>query len=148
MPVNEIVVVSTSQDRSRFIDIGEFSGNIAFTGNLWNDLSAAVWTATSARKRLQKLVKNPQSSMVVARSLFWEAIGRITEADMYKAIPFNNGPPKTPLEVYKGSIKLLMNAVKIEQAAPKTAESTKYLAATYGTLARVYRSLYFELKIK
>lgn len=143
-PGDGIIVVSTEQSGSNFIDDGLFEDHYAFSGNLWNDLAAATWTTTDVRKRLEELVENPESDISVARSYFWEAIARITQADLFKEIPFDGGPPQTPAEVYERSIKSLNKSLEISQATTETEESIKYEAVSYASLARVYRSLYFE----
>lgn len=143
-PGDGIIVVTTEQSGSNYIDEGLFEDHYAFSGDLWNNLAAATWTATEVRKRLQELVENPESDISVARSYFWEATARITQADLFKEIPFDGGPPKTPVEVYERSINNLNKSLEIIQAATETEESTKYEAVSYASLARVYRSLYFE----
>ncbi len=143
LPGDGIIAASTNQGDVR-PDRGIFEGFNQFTANLWNVLSAARWTATEATRPLGELVDNPESNILVARSYFWDAIARITLADLFEEVPFDGGPPNPPVEVYEGAIDLLMQANEIAKAATDTEESTKYVAVSYASMARAYRSLYFE----
>src|SRR5699024_124696 len=94
VPSDGILVASTSQDGSNFVDTGLFDGNYTFIGNMWNLLSSATWAGVRAKKTLEGLVDNPTSNIKIAKSTFWIAIDRVTEADFFKEIPFNGGVPK------------------------------------------------------
>lgn len=72
----------------------------------------------------------------------------ISEADIFRKIPFDAGKPKTPIEVYQAAAKVLTKSLNINKAYESrtggSEESVKYIAAAYASLARLHRSLYFE----
>lgn len=117
--------------------LGEFNERAE---DLYNSLAAARWAATEVTERLEALVKDPATDPAVARSYYWDAVARITLADLFEEVPFDGGPPQTPAQVYETTVPLLETAGTIASAAGLT----EYVAASHGTLARLYRSLYFE----
>lgn len=139
LPADAVINASTNQAELR-IDRGVFDGFNEDYESLFNGLSAARWTATEATRRLLELVPDASADMRVARSYYWDAVARITLADLFEEVPFDGGQPNTPLQVYEGAAELLLNAIPIAQAA----EDARYVAAAYATLARVYRTVYFE----
>ncbi|HEX6983480.1 MAG TPA: RagB/SusD family nutrient uptake outer membrane protein [Balneolaceae bacterium] len=143
MPTDEVIAQQTEQGGARFTDIGLIDDHQAWINDAYDNLAAARWTVTSVTQRLLKIVENPATSIEVAKSYFWDGIARITLADMFRKITFDNGPPHTPEEVYEGAIELLKKAAKIAKASDSE-ESALYEAASYASIARVYRSLYFE----
>lgn len=143
-PSDEVFSAQTQQAGDRFADKGLLEGNHTFWGDMWDNLAAARWTATNVTERLEGMLENPNANIGLARSYFWDAIARITLADMFRAIPFDNGPPNTPETVYVGAIERLIKANEIAKAAPSSPESTTYIAASYASIARAYRALYFE----
>lgn len=107
---------------------------------VYNQLAAARWTAGEVTRRLEALVDNPSQNAAVGRSYFWDALARVTLADLHEEVPFDGGAPQTPVQVYEGAIQLLQKSADISAAA----NQPNYVAAAYGTMARAYRSLYFE----
>jgi hypothetical protein len=107
---------------------------------LYNSMAAARWAATEVTRRLVALVEDPAKNAAVGRSYYWDALARITLADLHEEVPFDGGPPNTPAQVYEGAIQLLQSAADVSAAAGAQA----YVAAAYATMARAYRSLYFE----
>lgn len=148
MPGDGIMSAQTSASRQHLVDFGFYKDSYSYLATLWDDLSSTRWAAANATQRLIKLVKNPKSNIKVARSHFWLGIDMITEADMFRKIPFDGGKPQTPLEVYKDATKVLKKAAETAKAyTAKTGgkrEGVTYIAASYATLARTYRSIYFE----
>jgi tetratricopeptide (TPR) repeat protein len=142
LPGDGLTSVTTNQGSIR-PDRGIFEGVNEFTAELWNQLASARWTSTEATRRLENLVDNPESNLRLARSYYWDGVARITLADLFEEVPFDGGPPQTPAEVYEGAIERLKRASEIAQAAPEE-ESVKFVAVSYATIARAYRSLYFE----
>ncbi|MEX2528230.1 MAG: RagB/SusD family nutrient uptake outer membrane protein [Gemmatimonadota bacterium] len=122
------------------LDQGDFEGFNARTEVVWDEVSRSRWTATEVTRRLDELLENPQQDLRAARVRYWDAVARITLADFFKEVPMDAGPPQTPATVYQQAIDLLTAAAGIAQAA----QSTEYEAASHGTLARTYRSLYYE----
>jgi hypothetical protein len=107
---------------------------------VYNQMASARWTAGEVTRRLEALVKDPTKDAAVARSYYWDAVARITLADLHEEVPFDGGAPQTPVQVYEGAIQLLQKAADVAAAA----NQPNYVAAAYGTMARAYRSLYFE----
>lgn len=142
MPGDGVIDASTNQGGVR-PDRGIFEGFNEYTAELWDELSAARWTATEATRRLEELVDDPDANIHVAKSYYWDAVARITLADLFEEVPFDGGEPNSPEEVYEGAIDRLERAIEIAQASDAE-ESTKYEAVSYATMARAYRSLYFE----
>lgn len=139
LPADGVINASTNQADLR-IDRGVLDGFNEDYDELYNGLSSARWTATEATGRLLELVPEPAADLRVARSYYWDAVARITLADLFEEVPFDGGPPNTPIQVYEGAVDLLLEAIPIAQAAG----NEQYVAASYATLARVYRTLYFE----
>lgn len=139
LPADAAIHISTNQGNlalDRGI-LGEFNERAE---QLYNEMASARWTATEVTRRLEELVPDPSTSAAVGRSYYWDAVARITLADLVEEVPFDGGTPNTPAQVYEGAITLLQKAADISTAANAPA----YTAAAYGTMARAYRSLYFE----
>lgn len=107
---------------------------------VYNDMSAGRWMADDATRRLEELLPNPQIDRRVGEAYFWTAIARITLADLFEEVTFDGGPPVTPRQVIRDAIERLEIAAQISGAAG----DANYQAAALGSLARAYRSLYFE----
>lgn len=117
--------------------LGEFNER---SEELYNSMAAARWTATEVTRRLVALVDDPSSDPAVGRSYYWDALARITLADLHEEVPFDGGPPNTPAAVYAGAIELLQDAADVSTAGG----SAQYTAAAYATMARAHRALFFE----
>ncbi|MFA5670438.1 MAG: RagB/SusD family nutrient uptake outer membrane protein [Balneolaceae bacterium] len=143
MPSDEVMAQQTSQGGDNMVDIGVFEDNLPYTDNPFNNLSQARWVATDASKRLEELVDNPATSIELAKSYFWDGIARTTLADMYEGVPLDNGPIVSPIDTYVTAINLFEKSAAIFKAIA-TDLSTTYEAAAYTSIARVYRTLYFE----
>lgn len=139
LPADGVINASTNQAELR-IDRGVFDGFNEDYETLFNGLSSARWTATEATRRLLELVPDAATDIRVARSYYWDAVARITLADLFQEVPFDGEAPNTPFQVYDAATELLLDAIPIAQAA----DDMRYVAASYATLARVYRTLYFE----
>jgi tetratricopeptide (TPR) repeat protein len=139
LPGDAVVHASTNQGNLA-LDRGILGEVNERAEALYNALAAARWTATEVTRRLEALVEDPSSNAAVARSYYWDALARITLADLIEEVPFDGGPPQPPAEVYVDAIELLQKAASTAQAAG----ATEYVAASYATIARAHRSLYFE----
>lgn len=117
--------------------LGEFNERAE---DVYNSMASARWTATEVTRRLVSLVEDAASDPAVGRAYYWDALARITLADLHEEVPFDGGPPNTPAQVYEGAIALLQQAADVSAAAG----ATDYVAAAYATMARAHRSLYFE----
>jgi len=142
LPGDGLVDASTNQGGRR-PDLGRLKATSQYVNEVWNELAAARWTAFEVTGRLENLVDNPDANINVAKGYYWDAVARITQADLFEEVPFNGGEPKSPEAVYSGAITALDQAISIAQNS-KHEESDKYLAVSYATKARAYRSLYFE----
>lgn len=130
----------TTQTDALNLEAGVMEGwNLRYE-DLYNRLSAARWVAADVTRRLEGLVPQPASDIRVAQGYFWEGIARITLADLFEAVTIDAGPPQTPVAIYESAIQLLAKAADIAHAAG----SPNLEAAAYGSIARAYRSLYFE----
>ena len=139
LPGDGAIHVSTNQGNlalDRGI-LGEFNERAE---SMYNEMAAARWAATEVTGRLEALVADPATDAAVARAYYWDAVARITLADLVEEVPFDGGAPQTPAEVYRGAIALLEKSAAVSTAAGVP----NYVAAAYGTAARAYRSLYFE----
>ena len=139
LPGDGAIHVSTNQGNLA-LDRGILAEFNERAEDTYNELAAARWAATEVTRRLEELVDDPTSNAAVARSYFWDAVARITLADLYEEVPFDGGPPNPPVAVYEMAIDLLQNAANIAQAA----EEEDLAAASWGTIARAYRSIHFE----
>lgn len=142
-PADGVIAASTNQNQ-KDPDRGLFRDTNTDITTLWNELAAARWTTTEVTRRLENMLDNPKSSILLAQSYFWDGIARITLADMFREVPFDGGPPNPPIAVYEGAIKRLIKANEIAQASANSPESTKYAAVSFASIARAYRSLHFE----
>lgn len=138
LPGDGVINASTNQADLR-LDRGLLEGFNEGAEGLYNNLSAARWTASEVTRRLVEQVDNPQSDLRVARAKYWDAVARMALADIFEEVPFDGGAPQTPAAVYEGAISLLEAAVQGAQGS-----SPEYVAAAEATMARAYRSLYFE----
>lgn len=122
------------------LDQGDFEGFNGRTEVVWDELSRARWTATEVTSRLTELVSSPSTDLRVARTKYWDGVARITLADYFREVPLDGGPPNSPTVIYEQAVTLLTEAAEIASAAG----STLYEAAAFGSLARTYRSLFYE----
>lgn len=143
MPSDEVMAQQTGSNGANLVDTGILDGNLSFTDSPFNNLSQARWAATDVSKRLEELVANPAASIELAKSYYWDGVARTTLADMYNGVPYDNGPANTPIEVYEDAIALFKKSAAISNTITSDL-STTYEAAAYASIARVYRSLYFE----
>lgn len=107
---------------------------------VYNELSQARWTSTEVRSRLGELLEDPQADLRMARVSYWDAVCRITLADFFQEIPLDGGAPNEPTVLYEQALDLLQDAAAIANAVG----DSNYEAAAHATMARTYRSLYFE----
>jgi hypothetical protein len=127
--------------------LGEFNERAE---QMYNEMASARWVAEEATRRLTGLVANPTADASVARGHYWDALARITLADMIEEVPFNGGPPITPVATLEGAVALLQQSATISAAAAAAGtgavatDARRYEAAAYATIARARRSLYFE----
>lgn len=139
LPGDGAIHIATNQgnlalDRGALQDFNERAEEV------YNSMAAARWAATEVTRRLVSLVDDPSKHPAVGRSYFWDALARITLADLHEEVPFDGGPPNTPAQVYQGAVTLLQQAADVSAAAG----ASEYVAAAYATMARAHRSLYFE----
>lgn len=139
LPGDGAIHSSTNQGYLR-IDQGTFGTFTLGAEDVYNGLSSAQWTAREATERLRELLDNPDQDERVARGLFWDALARVTLADMYERVTFDGGEPHQPPEVYRMAIDILEQAASIGRAAG----DTEIVAASEATIARAYRALYFD----
>jgi hypothetical protein len=121
-------------------DQGDLETFVESVENLYNRLAEAWWNAQDATKRIAALVPNPDSHVAIARGYFWDAVLRVTLADLFEQVTFDGGPPLTPIQVYQDALSILDQAATVSLAANQPA----LRAAAFATKARVHRSLYFE----
>ena len=132
--------VSTNQGNVA-LDRGEFDNFNERAEAVFNDLAIARWVATEVTRRLESLLgADASKNAAVGRSYYWDARARITLADLHREVPFDGGAPQSPVQVYQGAIPLLQKAADISAAANQPV----YVAASYATMARAFRSLYYE----
>jgi tetratricopeptide (TPR) repeat protein len=122
------------------LDQGDFEGFNGRTEVVWDELSQARWTATEVTRRLTELLDSPSTDLRVARTKYWDGVARITLADYFREVPLDGGPPNSPTVIYQQAVDLFTDAAAIAAAAG----STLYEAAAYASLARTYRSLFYE----
>lgn len=139
LPADGIMAVSTRTDMLR-IDRGDFDGLNENYEAIYNGLSAARWTTSFAVEQLRSMVPDPDGDLRVARSYVWDAVARITLADLFEEVTFDGQAPITPVAVYEGALGVLDKAITILGGG----SDKNFLAAALATKARVARSLYFE----
>lgn len=139
LPGDGAIHINTNQGNLA-LDRGVLSEFNERSEELYNSMASARWIATEVTRRLEGLVDDPATDPAIGRSYYWDALARITLADLHEEVPFDGGPPNTPAEVYAGAIELLQSAADVSTAAG----SAQYTAAAYATMARAHRSLYFE----
>lgn len=139
LPGDGLIHSSTNQGNLR-LDNGTFSTFTQRAEDLYNSLAAGQWTAREATDKLRALVDNPESDARVAEGEYWDGLARVTLADLYERVTFDGGEPHSPTEVYQMAIGILETAASIGRSAG----DMEIVAAAEGTLARVYRSLYYE----
>lgn len=122
-------------------DRGEMDLTNEAIENLYNNLSEARWHAEWATTSIRELVSNPDAHPGVGRGYYWDALLQVTLADLFEQVTFNGGSPRTPVDVYQQALGLLQQAAQIASSS----NQTTYEAAAYATMARVHRSLFFEL---
>jgi len=139
LPGDGAIHVSTNQGNlalDRGI-LGEFNERAEA---LYNEMAAARWAATEVTGMLEALVEDPSTDAAVGRAYFWDAVARVTLADLVEEVPFDGGAPQTPAQVYEGAIEMLEKSATISGAAGQA----NYAAAALGAAARAHRALYFE----
>lgn len=139
LPGDGLIHSSTNQGNLR-LDNGTFSTFTQRAETLYNNMTAAQWTARETTDQLRELVDDPGSDARVARGEYWDGLARVTLADLYARVTFDGGQPHSPTEVYQMAIDILETATSIGRSAG----DMEIVAAAEGTLARVYRSLYYE----
>lgn len=139
LPGDEVIHASTNQGWLR-LDQGTFSTFTQGAENLYNGMASAQWTARETTERLRELVDDPTSDGRVARGHFWDALARITLADLYERVTFDGGPALQPPEVYRAAIDILEETASIGRSAG----DMEAVAAAEATMARAYRSLYYD----
>lgn len=139
LPSDGITYGSTRTSMIR-IDRGAFDGFNENYEAVYNGLSAARWTATFATKEVSSLVSDPSTDARVGRSHFWDAIARITLADLFEEATFDGAAPIPPVDIYQDALEILDQAITILRAAG----DARFEAAALGAKARAARSLYFE----
>jgi len=139
LPADGVIHSSTNQGYLR-IDDGTFGTFTLGAEDVYNGLAAAQWTAREATEKLRELLDNPDQDERVARGYFWDALARVTLADMYERVTFDGGEPHQPPAVYRLAIDILEQSASIGRAAG----DMEVVAAAEATMARAYRSLYFD----
>lgn len=122
------------------IDEGFTRGYNQQYDDLYNDLAASRWIADDATRRVIELVANPGSDVRVARGHFWSGVARITLADLYEDVVYDNNPPVSPRQGIRDAIERFEEAAQIAEAAG----DLNLAGAARGAIARAYRSLYWE----
>jgi len=122
-------------------DQGNLETFVESVENLYNNLAEAWWNAQDATQRIAALVPNPDAHVAIARGYFWDGVLRVTLADLFEQVTFDGGPPLSPVQVYQAALTILDQAAQVAQASNQVA----LRAAALATMARVHRSLYFEL---
>jgi hypothetical protein len=122
-------------------DQGDLETFVESVENLYNRLAEAWWNAQDATSRIADLVPDPTTHVAIARGYFWDGVLRVTMADLFEQVTFDGGPPFTPVQTYQDALPILADAAQVAQAANQPALQ----AAALATMARVHRSLYFEL---
>ena len=114
----------------------------------YNRASRSLWRIKDAIARLQELLPNPEADPAVGRARFWEAIMLVTLADTYEQVTWATGPDlsepgpaHTPVETYEIALSILGPAAQQLNGLG----DTEYAAAAYATMARIERTLFFEV---
>lgn len=131
---------ASTQTESLKLDQGDIEGYNERYELVYNQLASGRWLADYMTERVEALVTNPDTDLRVASGYFWSAIARITLADLFEEVPYDGGPPLPPAEVYEEAIDRLSTAAEVALKAG----DTNLAAAAYSSIARAYRSLYFE----
>lgn len=108
--------------------------------DLYNELAPSRWIADNATERSVELSANPSADIRVARGHYWGGIARITLADLYEDVVYDGNPPVTPFQGIQDAIEKFNQAAQIAMAAG----DVSFAAAATGSIARAYRSLYWE----
>lgn len=106
----------------------------------YDQLSRARWVSDEMVRRLEAAVSEPGSHLGIARSHFFGGIAILILSDMFREVTFDNQPPVTPAQAIDSAIVRFKQAAAIAAAAG----DTHLEAAAHGSLARAYRSMYFE----
>ena len=139
LPGDGVIHASNNQGNLR-PDRGTFGTFTQRAENLYNGLASAQWTARETTEKLRGLIDSPDSDARVARGYYWDALARVTLADLYERVTFDGGPPHDPPEVYRMAIDILETAASIGRSAG----DMEVVAAAEATIARAYRSIYFD----
>lgn len=107
---------------------------------MYNELASGVWIADEMVRRLTEMVDNPASHQGVADSHFFGSEGRMALAAYFREVTYDAQAPITPAEAIEDAIEGYQNAAQIYNALGDDNSE----AASYGAMARAYRSLYYE----
>ena len=133
---DELLHPSTQLENVDAMQGNRLAANSGVEGH-WRGLAQSRWLADEVAERL---VAASASSVDIARANFWGGIARISMADHFNVIVYDEtDSPRGPIQVINDAI------VRFEAAASAAAGSDANLqAAALGQAARGYRSLYFE----
>lgn len=130
----------SSQDFAINIDTGDRQiDNVAVEG-MYNGVAAARAIADEMIPRLEEMVSNPSSHPGIARSYYFGGIARMVLASYFEEVTYDAGPPITPRQAIRDAIERFESAAQVAAAAG----NANLEAGAYGSIARAYRSLYFE----
>lgn len=106
----------------------------------YDQLSRARWVADEMVRRLEAVVDDPSTHQGIARSYYFGGLAVLILSDMFREVTFDNNPPVSPAAAIDSAIFRFRRAADI--AARRGDKELE--AAAYGSLARAYRSKYFE----
>lgn len=110
------------------------------TSETYNGLVRVPFVADEMISRLQDNVSNPSSHLGIANSHYWAGVAIVMMADYYRELTIKGSAPISPEEGYRRAIERFKTAAEIAAAGgDKNLE-----AGAYGSIARAYRSLFFE----
>lgn len=108
--------------------------------SMYNRLASGVWIANEMGERLTEMVTNPAAHRGIADSHFFGAEGRMALAGYFREVTYDAQAPITPFEAIEDAIEGYQKAAQIAGALG----DANLQAASYGGMARGYRSLYYE----
>lgn len=128
------------QDYGILIDTGFRRRDNVMVAQAYTTMASARWIADDMVTRLTEMVADPSRHQGVAASYYWGAIARLTMAMYFEEVTYDAGAPITPAKAIADAVERLTSAAQVAKAGG----NSNLEAGAYGSLARAYRSLYYE----
>lgn len=130
----------SSQDFAILLDAGDRRSANSAVEDMYNQLSSALAIADQVVVRLTAMVSDADAHLGIARSYYWGGIARVILTSYFEAITYEAGPAISPSQALRDAIERFEAAAQVAGRAG----DTNLVAGSYGSIARAYRSLYFE----